>query len=239
MSVFTIADLHLDVKTNKKSMEVFGSKWQNYTDRIKSNWKKLVTDNDTVIIPGDISWGLTTEAALSDLLWINELPGHKILLKGNHDFWWSTLSKMRRIFAENNIDTLTLLQNNAIEVEGFIIAGSRGWFVDRTVQSTQLDVNYDKLVNREVIRLRMSLEHAKALNIQNNREIIVFLHFPPIWNDFCCNEIVDLLLEHGIKKCYFGHIHGCYTQGGCFEYKGIEFFMVSADYLDFIPLFIG
>ena len=239
MAIYVIADLHLDIKSNEKSMEVFGARWQNYINRISGNWKKLVGENDTVIIPGDISWGLTTQDALYDLLWIDKLPGKKIILKGNHDFWWSTVSKMKKFFCENCISSIDILNNNALEVENYIIAGSRGWFVDKSVQSTELNVDYDKIVNREVIRLNMSMESAKSLQNNNGKEILAFFHFPPVWSDYCCQPIIDTLKNYDIKRCYFGHIHGCYTSSGCFNYDGIEFRMVSADHLDFIPLFIG
>ena len=239
MAIYVIADLHLDIKSNEKSMEVFGTRWQNYTNRICENWKKLVDPNDTVIIPGDISWALTTQDALYDLLWIDRLPGKKIIMKGNHDFWWSTVSKMKKFFCENCISSIDILNNNAFEVENYIIAGSRGWFVDKSVQSTELNVDYDKIVNREVIRLNMSLDYAQSLKSINNKEIIAFFHFPPVWSDYCCQPIIETLKEHNIKRCYFGHIHGCYNQNGCFDYDGIKFNMISADYLDFIPLFIG
>lgn len=239
MAVFVIADLHLDTESNQKSMEVFGPRWKNYTERLRANWTCLVSPGDTVVIPGDISWALTTEDARADLKWIDSLPGRKIISKGNHDFWWSTVSRMKRFFCENCIETIDILNNNACRAESFIIAGSRGWFVDRSVQNTDRDVDYDKIVNREVIRLRMSLEAAKKLQDESYAEILVFLHFPPIWADFRCEPILSLLSEFNIRRCYFGHIHGCYTQSGCFSAEGITFRMISADFLDFIPQIIS
>jgi predicted phosphohydrolase len=239
MAVFVISDLHLDVKSNEKSMEVFGSRWKSYTDRISNNWNKLVAPTDTVIIPGDISWALTTNEAIYDLLWIEKLPGKKIIMKGNHDFWWSTVSKMKKFFSENGITTIDILNNNALEIENYIIAGSRGWFVDKSVQNTELNVDYEKIINREVIRLKMSLDNAKKLKDETQKEILVFFHFPPVWADYSCEPIVEILKEYDIKRCYFGHIHGCYNVSGRFNYEGIEFNMISADFLDFIPLFIG
>lgn len=235
MAVFVIADLHLDTKSNQKSMEVFGNRWNGYVNKIQKNWKKIVTDADTVIIPGDISWALNLEAAIHDLRWINELPGHKILMKGNHDFWWSTASKMQRFFCENCINTIDILNNNAIEVENYILAGSRGWFTDRSMQTASQEVDYAKIINREVIRLKMSLDAAKKLRDVSQKEILVFLHFPPIWGDFRCEEIVALLQEYEIERCYFGHIHSCYNVPSSFEEHGIRFQLISADYLDFIP----
>ena len=236
MSVFVISDLHLDVLTNEKSMEVFGDRWKNYTQRLKNNWTAVVDESDTVIIPGDISWSLTLEESIYDLKWINDLPGKKILMKGNHDFWWSTAKKMRRFFEENGLDTLDILYNGAVEVENYILAGSRGWFVDKSTQPQgSVNADYDKVINREKIRLKMSLDEAKRLQEKTDKEILVFFHFPPVWSDFRCEEILSLLHSYGIRRCYFGHIHGCYTSPGVFVQDGIEFRMISADFLDFIP----
>ena len=240
MAVFVIADLHLDTVTNEKSMEVFGNRWQGYIEKIQKNWTRVVSDDDTVIIPGDISWALTTEDALADLKWIDALPGRKIIMKGNHDFWWSTLSKMRRFFCENCINSIDILYNNALEVENYIVAGSRGWFVDKSVQpSKPVSADYDKIVNREVIRLKLSLDEAKKLSEGTGKEIIAFFHFPPVWSDFECVEILETLKEYNVSRCYFGHIHGCYAQGGVFKWENIEFRMISADFLDFLPQIIG
>lgn len=239
MALFAISDLHLDIKSNQKSMEVFGARWKQYTERIASNWKRVVTPNDTVIIPGDISWALATEDALDDLKWIDALPGRKIIMKGNHDFWWSTVSKMNRFFYENCITTIDILNNNAMEVEDFILAGSRGWFVDKSMQNTELNVDYDKILNREIIRLSMSLKEAKTLRDQSGKEILVFFHFPPLWSDFRCEPILEILKEYDIKRCFFGHIHGCYDVPSSFENDGIRFQMISADFLNFLPAIIG
>lgn len=236
MSLFVISDLHLDVLTNEKSMEVFGDKWKNYTKKIENNWKAVVGENDTVIIPGDISWALTLEESIYDLKWINDLPGKKILMKGNHDFWWSTSKKMNTFFSVNSLDTLNILYNGAIEVEEYILAGSRGWFVDKSTQPQgTVNADYDKIVNREKIRLKMSLDEAKKLQEASNKEILVFFHFPPVWNDFVCEELVCLLKEYEISRAYFGHIHGVYNVSSLFEYEGIRFKMISADFIDFLP----
>ena len=235
MSVFVIADLHLDTKSNQKSMEVFGNRWNGYVNKIQKNWKKIVTDSDTVIIPGDISWALNLEAAIDDLRWIDALPGRKILMKGNHDFWWSTASKMQKFFCENCINTIDILNNNAIEVENYILAGSRGWFTDRSMQNASQDVDYAKIINRETIRLKMSLDVAKKLQKTSAKEILVFLHFPPVWGDFRCEEILALLREYGITRCYFGHIHSCYNVPSTLEEEDVRFQLIAADYLDFIP----
>ncbi len=238
MSVFVIADLHLATANDQKSMEIFGKRWKNYIERIKANWKSVVDENDTVIIPGDISWALTTEDALSDLLWLDSLPGKKIIMKGNHDFWWSTVSKLNTFFEKNDIHSIMILNNNAIECENYIIAGSRGWFTDRAMQNTDEKVDYDKIINRECIRLKMSLENAKQLSQQIDKEIVAFFHFPPVWSEFVCEPILSILKEYKIKRCYFGHIHGNYAHPDSFEHEEIHFSMISADFIDFLPRII-
>lgn len=238
MALFAIADLHLDVKSNEKSMEIFGNRWKNYVQKIEKNWARLVSDSDTVIVAGDVSWGLNLDGAISDLQWIDRLPGKKILMKGNHDFWWSTTSKMTKAMTDHQLNSLSFLSNNAFEVENYILAGSRGWFTDRSMQSASQEVDYAKIINREVIRLKMSLDAAKALKEQRDREILVFLHFPPVWGDFRCDEILDLLHQYEVKRCYFGHIHGTYNVPTSFLSDKIEFRIISADYLDFIPQII-
>ena len=239
MAVFVIADLHLDTKTNQKSMEVFGNRWLGYVDKIQKNWNRVVGDEDTVIIPGDISWALSLEDATEDLKFIDSLNGKKIIMKGNHDFWWSTVSKLEKFFAEHKINSIKILNNNALEVEDYIIAGSRGWFTDKSIQdSTDVEVDYDKIINRETIRLKMSLDSAKKIKESTNKEILVFFHFPPVWGDFCCERIIDLLREYDIKRCFFGHIHGNYSVSDSFLYDNIKFQMISADFVDFIPRII-
>ena len=238
MALFVISDLHLATADLNKSMEVFGNRWKDYIQRIKNNWLKVVTDEDTVIIPGDISWGLAAEDALPDLLWLDSLPGQKIILKGNHDFWWTTLTKLEKLFEENDITTITPLQNHAKEIENYIIAGSRGWFTDRSMQPDDEKAEYDKIVNREAIRLEMSLKEAMLLREKNDKEIIVFMHFPAVWSEFKCEPILAVLKKYEIKTCYFGHIHGVYSVPETITYEGISFKMISADFIDFVPRII-
>lgn len=235
MAVYVIADLHLATANAEKSMEVFGKRWVNYIEKLKSRWSRVISDEDTVVIPGDISWGLATKEALDDLLWLDALPGKKIIMKGNHDFWWSTVSKLTKFFEENNINTISILNNNAIKAENYIIAGTRGWFTDKSMQNVEENINYDKIVNREAIRLRMSLEAAVSLKDDEATEIITFLHFPPVWSEYVCKPLVDVLREYNVKRCYFGHIHGNYQTADCFEFDEIKFYMISADFLDFVP----
>ena len=239
MAIFTIADLHLstDASTNK-SMEVFGARWASYTSRLEENWRRLVREEDTVILPGDISWGLSLEESREDFRFLASLPGKKIIGKGHHDFWWSTMRKLDVLLSEEHIDSISFLFNNAIEVEDIIVAGSRGWFAEDGVGSLQNEVDFDKITNREIGRLRISLEDAKRKQEGTGKEIIVFMHFPIVWAEKANEPFVDLLLEYGIRRVFFGHIHSVYNVPPVIEYKEIRFELISADYLSFIPKFI-
>lgn len=240
MSIFVIGDLHLSTnqKTNK-SMEKFGKRWQGYTDKLRKNWEAVVSPEDTVIIPGDISWAMKLEEALSDFTFIESLPGKKLIGKGNHDFWWTTASKMNAFFEENHIQSVKILNNNAYLIENQVICGTRGWFLDEKQQVTVGSVDYDKIVNREVIRLKLSLD--SALQLQEEAfavssvkpPISVFLHFPPVWLDFVCRPFVDLLHEYGNPNCYFGHIHGVYNLPRAYEFEDIHFHLIASDAMDF------
>ena len=237
MSLFAISDLHLSIGSGpKKSMEVFGSRWNDYINKLAKNWRAVITPKDSVVIAGDISWALRLEEAREDLLFIDSLPGTKYIGKGNHDFWWSTAAKMQKLFDDSGISTLKILYNNAYETENMIICGSRGWFTDKTLQKTVGDVEYEKIINREAVRLRLALDEALRLRGDTDREILVFLHFPPVYREFSCPEIISLLHEYGIKRCFYGHIHGSYTIPRSFECEGIEMIMTAADFLDFAAL---
>ena len=237
MSIFTISDLHLStLDSTNKSMDVFGRRWIGYTEKIKSNWLKLINDSDTVIIPGDISWALTLEEAKSDILFIDSLPGKKILGKGNHDFWWSTMKKHNAFFEANGISSISFLFNNAYETEDFIIAGTRGWYHDEESSNLPSNTDFEKLTNRETQRLKLSLEAARKIKGGSpQKEILVFMHFPPFWNGKESSPIINLLEDYGIQRVYYGHIHGNYSVPGEFTYKNINMSIISADYLEFIP----
>lgn len=242
MSIFCISDLHLSTSDKNKSMEVFGNRWSDYIRKIETNWKRLIKPSDSVVIPGDISWATRLEDSLSDLIFLDSLPGTKYIGKGNHDFWWATQSKQSAFYKANNITTLNMLYNNAYRVEDKIICGTRGWFLDEKQQTAVGDVDYGKIVNREKIRLKLSLDSAKSIKdeVMKNEgvtlPIIVFLHFPPVWSDFVCEEFIDLLTEYDVKVCYFGHIHGVYSVPQKTQYRGIEFILASSDYNHFTPI---
>ena len=236
MALYTIADLHLSGSSDHQ-MDVFGSRWQNYTQKICNNWKAIVKEEDTVILPGDISWAMNLSELREDLALLNSLPGKKLIGKGNHDFWWETAAKLNRFFEENGFSSISLLYNNAYVVEDFIVCGTRGWFLEEEKQQTVGNVDFAKIRNREVARLKISLDAAMALKAGEHaqKEILVFLHFPPVWNGEVCREITDLLQEYGVSRCYCGHIHGIYYAPKVEPFENLQIFLISSDFLDFVP----
>ena len=239
MATYVIADLHLSEGVGcNKSMDIFGRRWTGYTEKIKKNWEALITPEDTVIVPGDISWALALGDAEADLRFIDRLPGTKYLLKGNHDLWWSSMAKNLAACERWGLSTLRFLFNNAYETDDFILVGSRGWFFDEDAAGMPEGVDFDKVVAREAGRLRLSLTAARECTGYGEKEALTFMHFPPVWNGREVSPIIDTLLEFEIKRCYVGHIHGNYTAAPYFEHRGIEFILVSADYLDFVPRII-
>ena len=239
MATYVIADLHLSEGEGcNKSMDIFGRRWTGYTEKLKRNWNALVLPEDTVVIPGDVSWALGLPEAEADLRFVDSLPGRKILIKGNHDLWWSSMTKNRNACEAWGLPTLNFLFNNAIETEDYIFAGSRGWFYDEAATGVPDGVDFEKILSREAGRLRMSLTAAAAIPASATKETVVFMHFPPIWNGSVVEPILSVLSEFGVRRCYHGHIHGNYTSPPSTVYRGIEFFLISADYLDFIPRII-
>lgn len=236
MALYTIADLHLSGATDHP-MDVFGSRWQGYTEKICKNWRAVVSDADTVVLPGDISWAMNLSEARADFALLDSLPGKKLLGKGNHDFWWETATKLHRFFDENGFKTLSLLYNNAYVVEDFIVCGTRGWFLEEERQLTVGEVDFAKIRNREVQRLKISLDAARALQLAGHekKELLVFLHFPPVWNGECCEEILSLLSAYGVRRCYCGHIHGVYNVPATERCQNLEIRLISSDFLQFIP----
>ena len=228
MALFVIGDTHLSLSVNKP-MDIFGG-WDNYMQRLEENWKALVKPEDTVVIPGDISWGMSLKEALADFKFLNNLPGKKILLKGNHDYWWTTKSKMDKFLAENGLDTLTILNNNSVSAEGVSICGSRGWMFEDGEHDT-------KLISREVGRMRASLQDAARFGDQ---EKVMFLHYPPVYMQDSIPEFLQVMKEFGVTRCYYGHLHS-YACRNAFQgdWDGVSLTMVSADYLKFIPKKIG
>lgn len=224
MSIFTIADTHLSL-SDDKPMDIFGG-WQDYIQRLESNWRTLISDEDTVVIPGDISWAMSLEGAEKDFRFIHNLPGKKIILKGNHDYWWNTKKKMDSFLTEKGLDSISILHNNAFKVGDYVLCGTRGWFYDAEKSADM------KVLLREASRLERSIEEGKKLG----DELIVFLHYPPVMQSQRCNEIFDVLKKHNIKRCFYGHLHGESTRHSVNEtVDGIKFSLISADFLSFCP----
>lgn len=228
MALFAIADLHLSMGTDKP-MDIFKG-WQDYSERIEKNWRALVNEDDTVVVAGDISWAMKLEECYADFSFLNSLPGTKILLKGNHDYWWATKKKIDEYLQTNHFDTIKILFNNSYTVDDVTICGSRGWYYDA---DTDADI---KVINREVGRLKMSLDSAQ----DSDTTKVVFLHYPPVYGELECTEIMDTLLAYNIKECYYGHLHGAHTHKNAVTgmYKDINMHLISTDYVDFMPVLV-
>ena len=230
MSIYTIGDLHLSFHENKP-MSIFGENWKGHEDKIKNDWLKKVKENELVVIPGDFSWATYLKDTYKDFLYLDTLPGKKLILKGNHDYWWTTLTSMRKFLQENNFTTIDFVYNTAYEFEDYIIAGTRGWGQNEEAEDK-------KLLKREIIRLELSLEEAVRLNKKGEKQIIVFLHYPPIISSNLLNnemsEFVKVMKKYNVKKCYYGHLHSLSIKDAIEGiYYGIDFKLVSADAIDF------
>ena len=227
MSIYAIGDLHLSVAA-KKPMDIFPG-WENHAERLIENWNRKIRAQDTVVLVGDTSWGMTLASSIPDFRLIDRLPGKKIILKGNHDYWWVSVSKMQNAFAEHGITTLSILHNNSYEVEGKWICGSRGWLFENG------EAHDDKIIRREAMRMEASLKSAGAKG-----ERILFLHYPPVYAGQVQERFLEVMKKYGIKRCCYGHIHGNghrYAIQG--DYRGIDLRMVSSDYLQFDPALIS
>ncbi len=224
MSVFIIGDTHLSGSVDKP-MDVFGGKWENYTDKLKRNWIKSVGRDDTVVLAGDISWAMSLDEALTDFKFLESLPGRKIILKGNHDYWWNTVGKMQKFLNENDIKSIEFIYNNCAVAGDFAICGTRGWGERETKED-------EKIIAREAGRLERSL-----ISAPDGLEKIAVMHYPPLFENGSIVEFISIMQKYGVKRCYYGHLHAGSifkaVQGMCF---GIEFYLVSADSIDFLPV---
>ena len=224
MALYAIGDLHLCLGA-EKPMDIFGGAWIGYMDKLKEG-VSVIRPEDTTILLGDLSWALSLEDSKADFAWINEIPGRKIILKGNHDYWWSTASKFYKFCEENGFSDMFILNNNFYEYEGYAICGTRGWFFEEE-RSGEHD---EKVFRRELLRLEASLKAAGEL------PRIVFLHYPPRYKGYECQEILDILQRYDVRRCFYGHLHGAshgLAQEGIWD--GIEFKLVAADKLNFKP----
>lgn len=225
MAIYVIGDLHLSFSTNKP-MDIFGRNWQNYEEKVKKDWLLKVKPEDTVILPGDFSWAMYLDETEKDFEFINNLPGKKILLKGNHDYWWTTLTSMRKYIKEENFENIDFLYNNSYEIENKIIAGTKGW----NISDEQEDI---RLTKREVARLELSIKSGIE-KYGNDKEIIVFMHYPPLTKTNIDTDYTRLMKKYGIKRCYYGHLHANSIKDAVEgNVDGIEYKLVSSDGLDF------
>lgn len=232
MSIYTISDLHLPFGVDKP-MNIFGIAWKDYTKRLYENWLNTVKDGDTVILPGDLSWATYLKDAYKDFEFINNLPGEKIIMKGNHDYFFTTLSKMNKFLTENKFNKIKILQNNYFFVEDILICGTRGWDTEAQGEEDR------KILNREGIRLELSLQNAQKAH--PNKDIYAFMHYPPILKGKTNNNVfLEKLNQYNVKKCFYGHLH---ANGINNAYEGennnVIFSLVSADHLKFMPLKIN
>ena len=223
MALYAISDLHLSFGTDKP-MDVFGGKWTGYMEKLKNGFS-VVKEDDTIILMGDLSWALSLEEAQDDFAWINSIPGRKIVLKGNHDYWWNTVAKFNKFCTQNEFENIFILNNNHFEYDGWAICGTRGWFFEENASAQD-----EKVFKRELIRLETSLKSAGDLPKK------VFLHYPPKYKGYECKEIIDLLHNYDVRSCYYGHLHGG-SHGLALEgvWDGIDYKLLSADKIDFTP----
>ena len=224
MALYAIGDLHLCLGATKP-MDVFGGAWVGYMDKLKEGLS-VITEQDTTVLCGDLSWALGLEEAQADFAWINEIPGRKIILKGNHDYWWSTANKFYKFCEANGFSNQFILNNNCYFYGDTAICGTRGWFFEEE-KSGQHDA---KVFNRELMRLEASLKAA------GEKEKIVFLHYPPKYRGYECEPIIELMQRYGVRRCYYGHLHGgshALAMEGLWD--GIDYRLVAADYLNFKP----
>ena len=225
MALYAIGDLHLCLGA-PKPMDIFGGAWVGYMEKLRQGMQVL-TGEDTLVLMGDLSWALDLESAKADFAWIAALPGRKIILKGNHDYWWSTAAKFTKFCQENGFENLFLLNNNCYFYENTAICGTRGWFYEEE-RSGQHD---EKVFRRELGRLEASLKAA------GEQEKLVFLHYPPRYKGYECPEILELLERYGVRRCFYGHLHGgsrSLAREGL--WNNVDFRLLSADQLDFRPM---
>ena len=228
MALYAIGDLHLCLGA-PKPMDIFGGAWVGYMDKLRDG-VSVITPEDTTVLLGDLSWALGLEEAQADFSWIANIPGRKIILKGNHDYWWCTARKFNEFCEKNGFENLNLLNNNHFEYDGMAICGTRGWFFEEE-KGTQHD---EKVFKRELLRLEASLKSAGDL------PKTVFLHYPPRYKGYICEPILELLAQYDVRRCFYGHLHGA-SHGLAMEglWDGIDFRLVSADKLDFKPFLVN
>ncbi len=230
MAIYAISDLHLALSEDKP-MDVFGARWANYMDRLYENWNNVVKADDYVIIPGDISWATYLERAYDDFDFINKLPGRKIISKGNHDYWWTTISKLNKFLEVNGFSTISFMHNNSYTIGDTVICGTRGWNMPG---EDDFDSEDARIYQRELKRMELSLKSAK---VPENGRLIAAIHFPAFNSNGVFSGLLDIMQKYNVQMCIYGHLHGeahKYALEGLI--KGIEFKLVAADKLAFCPV---
>lgn len=223
--LYAIGDPHLSLSSDKP-MDIFGG-WDDYVDRLREGFS-ILTPDDTCVICGDITWGMTLEKSKADFLFLDSFPGKKIILKGNHDYWWTTITKTNKFFAENGIESISVLNNNCYFYKDVAICGTRGWFFEEETGGE----HDKKIMNREIMRLEASLKAAG-----DTKEKLCFLHYPPRYHNYVCRELIEMLDKYDVKKCWYGHIHGPGRRAAIEgTVEGISYTMVSADHIGFKPV---
>ena len=221
MKVFAISDLHLSVN-NPKPMDIFGPVWEGYLDKIFSQWKDMVSEDDIILLPGDFSWAMKLEDTVEDFKLLEDLPGKKVLIRGNHDYWWKSISAVRKAIPNG----FFAIQNDAIKFDNIVICGTRGWQVpERNVEQTAED---EKIFKREVLRLEMSLIEAKKI-MQEGDKLICMIHYPPMNFSRDDSEFSLLFEKYNVDSVVFGHLHGYKNIDLIFEKNGVKYFLTSCD----------
>lgn len=223
MNIYSISDLHLSFM-KPKPMDMFGYNWQNHSEKIKDSWLSIVREEDFVLLPGDLSWAMNLEEVSEDIKFIENLPGKKILIKGNHDYWWQSLSKILK----KNYKECYFIHNNSFNFGDYIFCGTRGWILP---EDNSLTAENDKIYKRELLYLRMSLENA-----EKNKPIVVLLHYPPFFRDGSPSEFIKIIEDYSVIACVYGHIHGYFEDRKFLTgiYNNINYHLVSSDYLKFV-----
>lgn len=231
--LYTIADTHLSF-TTEKPMDIFGHRWENHAEKLKENWLKKIKPEDTVVIPGDISWGIDLEEAKEDLLFLDSLPGRKLIGKGNHDYFWSTVNKMTAFIDHAGITTISFLYNNAYLIDNKIVCGTRGWMSEFGVKAED-----ERIIKREAQRLELSLQQGLKLKEENpDAKLLVFTHYPIVFGDFINYEFIDILYKYEVNTVYYGHLHNVKESQLDKSYLGIDFHLIAGDYIGFDPMLV-
>ena len=238
MAIYALADLHLSLSIPDKSMTVFGRGWEDYIERIEENWRAEVTDEDTVLVPGDISWATKLSETERDFDFLASLPGRKLICRGNHDYWWTTISKMEDFFAQHGYTGIEIVRTNVTEIEGCLVSGTRGWALPSDSEFKEQD---RKIYDREIARLKLCFDEMDKVDPDRSKKRIIMLHYPPLNKYYKPTEFTKTITEGGADICVYGHLHGraheiIYTD---ITFDGCDYYCAAGDYLRFKPLKLG